>query len=154
VVQCTKAFLPLLERSKGHLINVASVAGRYALPGAAVYSGTKHAVVGFSESLYHELGPRGIMVTVVNPGLVATEGFFPADSPLWRERALRPFIMSPDCIGRVIAGVVRRRGGPEVTVPRWLGSPQAVRMLLPPLYRAVLGRVVGSRARRSEPPPA
>ncbi|MGH2724221.1 MAG: SDR family NAD(P)-dependent oxidoreductase [Actinomycetota bacterium] len=153
VVACTKVFLPLLERSRGHVVNVASLAGRYALPGAAVYSATKHAVVAFSESLYHELGPRGVMVTVVNPGLVATEGFFPADSPLWKERWLRPFIMRPERIAGVIADIVRNRRGPEVSVPRWLASPQAVRVLVPPLYRAALARLVGARAGRSEPPP-
>jgi short-subunit dehydrogenase len=153
VVACTKVFLPLLERSEGHVVNVASLAGRYALPGAAVYSATKHAVVAFSESLYHELRPRGVMVTVVNPGLVATEGFLPADSPIWKEGWLRPFIMRPERIGDVIADVVRNRRGPEVSVPRWLASPQAVRVLVPPLYRAAVARLVGDRAGRSAPSP-
>jgi short-subunit dehydrogenase len=153
VVNCVKILLPLLERSGGHVVNVASLAGRYALPGAAVYSGTKHAVVALSESLYHELRPRGVMVTVVNPGLVATEGFFPADSPIWRERWLRPFIMSPERVASAIAGVIRDRKGPEVSVPRWLAAGQATRVLAPALYRAALGRIVGSRASRSAPPP-
>lgn len=153
VITCTKVFLPMLEQAGGHVVNVASLAGRYALPGAAVYSATKHAVVAFSESLYHELGPRGVMVTVVNPGLVATEGFLPPDSPIWKERWLRPFIMKPERIAAVIADVVRNRRGPEVSVPRWLASPQAVRVLVPPLYRAALARLVGNRAGRSQPPP-
>src|SRR5438093_9633563 len=56
VLYCTKAFLPLmLERSRGHIVNVASMAGRFAVPGASVYTATKHAVVAFSEALYFEL---------------------------------------------------------------------------------------------------
>ncbi|HEX2032378.1 MAG TPA: SDR family NAD(P)-dependent oxidoreductase [Actinomycetota bacterium] len=152
VVRCTKLFLPLLERSGGHVVNVASIAGRYALPGAAVYSATKHAVVAFSESLYHELKPRGVMVTVINPGLVATEGFFPADSPLWKEPWLRPFIMRPERIARVIVDAIRRRRGPEISIPRWLAAPQTARILAPALYRAALGRIVGARARSAPAP--
>lgn len=154
VVYGTKLFLPLLLASKGHVVNIASLAGRYALPGAAVYTATKHAVVAFSESLYHELAGDGVMVTSVNPGLVATEGFFPEDSPLWRDPVARRFIMDPQKVADAVVGVVRSRKGPEVSVPRWLGAPQAFRVLAPPLYRAAVRRVVGSRARRSARPPS
>jgi uncharacterized protein len=153
VLVCTKTFLPLLLASRGHVVNIASLAGRYALPGAAVYAATKHAVVAFSESLYHELLPEGVMVTSVNPGVVATEGFFPEDSPLWRDPVVRPFVMQPEKVADVVVDVIRKRRGPEVSVPRWLGAPQAVRVLAPPLYRAAVRRLVGSRARRSAPPP-
>jgi short-subunit dehydrogenase len=134
------------------VVNVASLAGRYALPGAAVYAASKHAVVAFSESLHHELRPRGILVTVVNPGLVATEGFLPPDGPLWRDPLARPFIMSRERVARAVVDVVRRRQGPEVSVPRWLAAPQAVRVLVPPLYRAALARIAGSRAGRAVAP--
>jgi short-subunit dehydrogenase len=146
VMAGTKLFLPMLLEARGHVVNVASLAGRYAVPGATVYTAAKHGVVAFSEALYHELLPRGVMVTVVNPGLVATEGFFPADSPLWRDRIARPFIMQPERVARAILEVVRRRRGPEVSVPRWLAAPQAARLLAPPLYRAALRRLVGGRA--------
>jgi short-subunit dehydrogenase len=152
VLEAVKVFLPMLIEARGHIVNVASLAGRYALPGAAVYSASKHAVVAFSESLYHELRPRDVMVTVVNPGLVATEGFFPADSPLWRDPLVRPFIMTPNRVARAIVRVLLRRTGPEVSVPRWLAAPQAIRVLAPPLYRAALGRLVGGRAGRAEAP--
>lgn len=50
VMLCTKAFLPLmLKRHRSHIVNVASLAGRFAAPGASVYTATKHAVVAFSE---------------------------------------------------------------------------------------------------------
>jgi short-subunit dehydrogenase len=86
------------------------------------------------------------MVTVVNPGLVATEGFFPPDSPLWRDPVARPFILSPEKVAWAVVDVIRRRKGPEVSVPRWLAAPQAARLLAPPLYRAALRRVAGRRA--------
>lgn len=152
VLVCTKVFLDLLLASGGHIVNVASLAGRYALPGAGVYAASKHAVVAFSESLHYELKRDGVMVTVVNPGIVATEGFFPKDSPLWKDPVVRPFVMKPERVARAIVDVIRHRRGPEVSVPRWLAAPQAVRLLAPPLYRAALQRLVGARASKAEAP--
>ena len=147
----TRLFLDLLVEARGHVVNVASLAGRYALPGAAVYTASKHAVVAFSEALFYELRPE-VMVTTVNPGIVATEGFFPEDSPLWKDPLLRPFIMKPERIARAIVEVIRDRKGPEVSVPRWLAAPQAMRVLVPPLYRAALQGLAGQRARAAEAP--
>lgn len=66
--------LPLIERSDaGHFVNVASIAGRVANPGSAGYAATKFGVVGFSESLRREVYAKNIRVTVIEPGMVATE---------------------------------------------------------------------------------
>ena len=143
VMRCTKAFLPMmLERGRGHIVNVASLAGRYTAPGSSVYSASKSAVVAFSEALYYELGPRGILVTSVNPGFARTEGF-PMDG---MPRAL---VMDPDRIARVIVDVVRRGRAPEVDVPRGAGAFEAFRILVPPLYR--WGVRTATRRLRSTP---
>jgi uncharacterized protein len=67
------AFIDSLERRKGGILNVASVAGFLPGPGMAVYYATKAYVVSFSEALHHELKERGIRVTVLCPGPVPTE---------------------------------------------------------------------------------
>lgn len=129
VLLVTKAFLPhLLERRAGHVVNIASLAGRVATPGAAVYGATKHGVVAFSEALSAELGPSGILVTAVNPGLTRTEGF-----PQTGLR--RPFVMNPDRVAETIVDVVRRERAPEVSVPRAMALLQVFRVITPPLYR-------------------
>jgi short-subunit dehydrogenase len=112
VMPTRKAFLPMmLRRSRGHIVNVASLAGRLAAPGAAVYSSTKHAIVAFSESLYHELGPRGLLVTAVNPGFTATEGF-PMDG-------MDPRLVMPvRRVAKAIEDVLRKGRAPEISVPR------------------------------------
>jgi short-subunit dehydrogenase len=92
------------------------------------------------------------MVTVVNPGLVATEGFFSADSHLWRDPVARPFILSPERVARAVVHVIRRRKGPEISVPRWQAAPQAARLLAPALYRAALARIARRRAGTAEAP--
>jgi short-subunit dehydrogenase len=67
------AFIDSLERRKGGILNVASVAGFFAGPGMAVYHATKAYVISFSEALHYELAPRGVRVTVLCPGPVPTE---------------------------------------------------------------------------------
>lgn len=69
----TKAALPHLKAAKGHIVNVSSIAGRVANPGASGYAATKFGVVGFSESLRREVYADKVRVTVIEPGLVRTE---------------------------------------------------------------------------------
>ena len=77
VVATTQAALPwMLERRRGVIINVASVAGFRATPYSAVYSATKHAVVGFSHALRGELSGSGVKVCVVYPYVTAGTEFF------------------------------------------------------------------------------
>lgn len=134
VVLGTKLFLPMmLERRRGHIVNVASLAGRFATPGAAVYGATKHGVVAFSEALYHELRPKGILVTSVNPAFSPTEGF-PATGP----SLIR---IDPDDVAKLIVGIVRTGKAPEVSIPRPLTALQAFRVLTPSLYRWGMGAI-------------
>jgi NADP-dependent 3-hydroxy acid dehydrogenase YdfG len=61
------------EQASGHLVNISSLASRGTRPGLGVYSGTKMAVNGISESLRQELLEDNIRVTMVEPGAVETE---------------------------------------------------------------------------------
>ena len=70
----THAAVPhLLSRGGGDIVQVSSVAGRVARAGSGVYNASKFAVNAFSESLRQELTTRGVRVTMVEPGAVATE---------------------------------------------------------------------------------
>jgi NADP-dependent 3-hydroxy acid dehydrogenase YdfG len=70
----TKAALPLMQQGGGgHIVNVASLAGRIANPTAGAYAATKFGVVGFSESVRREVYKNKIRVTVIEPGMAATE---------------------------------------------------------------------------------
>lgn len=76
MVYCTKGFLPkMLEQKSGHIVNVASVAASFGLPGIASYCASKFAMLGFSEGLSHELRGTGVGVTVVSPIMVRTSFF-------------------------------------------------------------------------------
>jgi 3-hydroxy acid dehydrogenase / malonic semialdehyde reductase len=74
----TRAVLPgMVERQRGHVITIGSIAGRNTFAGGSCYTGTKHFVMGFSESLMLEVRDAGVKVSVVMPGSVETE-LFPA----------------------------------------------------------------------------
>jgi clavulanate-9-aldehyde reducatase len=74
VLYCTHAALPIMRaQGSGHIVNVSSVAGRFARAGSGVYNLTKFGVGAFSEALRQETAEMGIRVTVVEPGAVATE---------------------------------------------------------------------------------
>lgn len=131
----TRAFLPgMLNRGHGHIVNMASLAGRFVAPGAAVYSATKHAVVAFSEALNYETEGSDVLVTAINPGFVATEGFPQGGLP-------GAIVMKPEQIANAVVKVILGDIAPEYTVPRWLSPLQTFRVLTPPLYRWGMRRV-------------
>jgi short-subunit dehydrogenase len=83
VIATTQAALPaMLERRRGVIINVSSVVGFRASPYSAVYSATKHAVVGLSHALRGELSGTGVKVCVVYPGVTNTEFFDSTEVPI------------------------------------------------------------------------
>jgi short-subunit dehydrogenase len=140
----TRAFLPgMLARGKGHVVNIGSLAGRFATPGNAIYGATKHAVVAFSEAMNYETEGRNVHVTSVNPGFVDTEGFPQGDLPDWT-------VLKMATVTDAILKVVREDIAPEYSLPRWLSPFQLFRVATPPLYRWGIRRV--RRARRSDPP--
>lgn len=72
-LHCLHAVLPIfLAQQSGHLSLVASVAGYRGLPQSLAYGPTKAALINLAESLYLDLSPVGIGVSVVNPGFVST----------------------------------------------------------------------------------
>ncbi|HET7148185.1 MAG TPA: SDR family NAD(P)-dependent oxidoreductase [Candidatus Nitrosopolaris sp.] len=76
MVYCTKVFLhSMLLRHSGHIVNVASLAASFGVAGMAGYCASKYAMLGFSESLYHELYGTGVRITVVSPIGVKTNFF-------------------------------------------------------------------------------
>jgi len=76
MIYCIKNFLPsMLEKKSGHIVNVASVAASFGLPGIASYCASKFAMLGFSEGLKHELSKSGVGITVVSPIMVRTNFF-------------------------------------------------------------------------------
>jgi NAD(P)-dependent dehydrogenase (short-subunit alcohol dehydrogenase family) len=83
-VRLTKALLPrMLDRGKGQIVNLSSVAARLAPPGEAAYAASKAALTAFSECLAVEIWNTPVSVHVVDPGVIDTELFgLPGNDPL------------------------------------------------------------------------
>ena len=73
----TKAFAPLIRKGCGRIVNIGSLAGLIAIPGASAYAASKFAVQAITDSLRLELAPFGIDVTIVDPGAI--------ESALWEK---------------------------------------------------------------------
>jgi short-subunit dehydrogenase len=72
-VYCTYYALPFLKKTKGQIIGISSLAGRNGIPKRSGYAASKHAMVGFFDTLRIEIAEYGIGVTMIYPGFVATE---------------------------------------------------------------------------------
>jgi hypothetical protein len=125
----------MIERGKGHVVNVASMAGKFAVPGLAVYSGTKHAVVGVSSAVRDELGGTGVSISTVMPNVVNTE----LTSGLPTERTL---MLTPEQVAKAIVGSVENRRE-EIAVPRWYGVWPLLPVLLPTSWIARVKKWLG-----------
>jgi short-subunit dehydrogenase len=123
----------MLPRGRGHVVNLASAAGRVAVPGEAVYTATKHAVVGFGEALRAELRGTGVHVTTVMPSLAATE----------LAAGMRPprFVpmVQPDQVAAAIAGALERPKL-EVIVPAWTTGLIRLQLAMPAGFRDAMRR--------------
>lgn len=76
-IALTRSVLPgMLERRVGHVIQVASLAGKVGLPYASVYAAAKHGVVGFTHALQAELKGTGVRASVVCPGFISEDGMW------------------------------------------------------------------------------
>src|SRR3954469_8090981 len=118
----------MLPRGSGHIVNVASAAGRGAGRGEAVYPATKHAVVGFDEALRVELRGTGVEVSTILPSLAATE----------LASGMRPprFVpmVKPEQVADAIVKTLERPKL-EVIVPAWITPLIRMTMALPPNAR-------------------
>ena len=128
LIDLTRRVLPgMLERGRGHVVNVASVASWVSIPPLTVYSATKFAVQGFSEGLRREVASRGVSVTTVNPGPVATR---------FGQRAVRQDPLTESMGERLMPGVPAGLAARAVV--------RAVRMGGLPLYTSIaVPRVLG-----------
>jgi NAD(P)-dependent dehydrogenase (short-subunit alcohol dehydrogenase family) len=127
----------MIERGRGHIVNVASMLGRTELPGLATYTASKHAVVGLTNAVRTELDGTGVTLTTVLPSVVNTELSAGFSVPFAR------FIrVEPGDVARAVVESVRDRPH-EVAVPRWMSAYPALRPFIPWPLEAIVRRVIG-----------
>jgi len=124
----------MLPRGSGHIVNVASTAGKAGIAGSATYCASKAAVVQYTEGAYAELHPHGLEFSVVMPGITRTELTAGVeDMPAFRA-------ITPESVAdAIVAAIVKPRF--EVYVPRSARTLMNVTRLLP--FR--VGQAIGKR---------
>lgn len=112
-VRLTSLALPHLKASKGLMVAVSSLAGLTGVPERTAYAGSKHALVGFCDSLRIELAGSGVDVSVVAPDFVVTEthkrAMGPDGQPLGESPMVQSKIMTADqCASRIVKAIEKR----------------------------------------------
>ncbi|MFD8495257.1 SDR family oxidoreductase [Amycolatopsis sp. NPDC059657] len=146
VIHGMRLALPgMLERGRGHIVNVASLAGKFPVPGLAVYNASKFAVVGLTAATRLEYAHRGVSVSAVLPSAV--------DTALASGLDMRPIPkVSPGRIADAVVATVRTRAA-EVAVPGYVGALATAAGLLPePALGAFRKLAKGDRALHPDSP--
>jgi short-subunit dehydrogenase len=138
-LRTTHAALPaMLDANAGVVVNVASVVGFRAMPYSAVYSASKHALVGFSHALRGELSGTGVKVSVVYPGTTGTEFFH-------GEPARGIITHPPSWVARAIVRAARHPRRDVIILPHRLAH------LAEPVLGGLLDHVLGEARRGQDP---
>jgi len=138
MIYCIKNFLPvMLDKKSGHIVNVASVAASFGLPGIASYCASKFAMLGFSEGLKHELKNSGVGITVVSPIMVRTNFF---DHPSFEKiPKFSPTSLSSKTVAKTI---LKAANSPrlEIIVPSVVRGAVWMKNTFPYLINPILGK--------------
>jgi NAD(P)-dependent dehydrogenase (short-subunit alcohol dehydrogenase family) len=136
IVGTREAMRRMVPRGRGHIVNVASVAGRNGFPHLATYCATKHGVVGLSEAVRAELRGSGVAVSVVMPALVNTE----LTSGVPAARGVRT--LEPEEVAAEVVAALRVPRF-DVFVPKLTGRLIKVGAMLPRPVREAVARATG-----------
>ncbi len=140
VIHGTKEAVRRMKKrgAPGHVVNISSAAGRVPVAGGATYTGTKHAVSGFSNALHIELKAdrTQISVTAVHPAIVRTE----LSKGLKDNKGVSP--VTPDDVAAAVVGALKSPR-PNVYVPKSLGTAVKTGSLVPQRVGEWLNRVLG-----------
>ena len=117
-VYCTYAALPYLKRTHGRIAAISSMTGKTGVPTRSGYAASKHAMVGFFDSLRIEIAQYGVSVIIVYPDFVATEtrkhAFGPDGQPLGHSPVQESKVMSAEECARITLQAVAKRKREEI----------------------------------------
>jgi short-subunit dehydrogenase len=127
----------MLARGHGHIINIASLGSVMPTEGIATYCATKHAVLGYTDTVRMENRGRGVHFSAIMPTLTNTEMIAGVGHARGFKNA------EPEDVARAVAGVIAKPK-PRVVVPRSIGFAASAQRLMPLRASEALGRLLGS----------
>jgi short-subunit dehydrogenase len=128
----------MIDRGRGHVVNVASMAGKLAIPGMAVYNASKFAAVGLSAAVREEYRDKGVSVSTVLPSAVRTR--LASGVPLGHGL---PTVESHDVARAIVGSVASRRA--EIAVPRYLAAWDVLDAVTPDMLMRLGRKAIGDR---------
>jgi NAD(P)-dependent dehydrogenase (short-subunit alcohol dehydrogenase family) len=128
-----QAMVRMKPRGRGHIVNIASLAGKVGIAGGATYCATKHGVVGLSEAVHNELRGTGVDVTCVMPTIVRTEL-----AAGLKETKLSSQVSPEDVASAIVRALQKPRL--EVYVPSHLGAVNNIVRVFPRRVGEWIGR--------------
>jgi short-subunit dehydrogenase len=138
VIACCKLSIPSMKlKGKGHIINIASMAGKVSTAKAAAYSSTKHAVLGFSNALRQEIKKDNIYVTNINPGPMDTPFFNIADESGSYAKSVRKIMLDPQKVATKVVSLIGKNVF-DVDLPWWMGAGSKFLTLFPRISNNLL----------------
>lgn len=138
VIRMTKLFIPQFKANKGgHIVNIASQAGKISTPKSAVYASTKHAILGFTNALRQELADYQINVTAVNLGPVKTNFFSHADPEGNYQQNVEKYMLDPEKVAlKICENLFSKKR--EINMPMWMDIGSRFYQLFPGMMEKVL----------------
>ncbi|MFC7394775.1 SDR family NAD(P)-dependent oxidoreductase [Scopulibacillus cellulosilyticus] len=145
LMNCTRMVVPyMLKSNKGHIINVASIAGKLATPKSTVYSASKHAVLGFTNGLRMELAGTNIHVTAVNPGPIRTNFFDIADPSGQYIANVGRFMVEPEKVAHKVVDIIGTNTR-EVNIPWTMSTGARLYQIFPRLVEKIAGNLLSKK---------
>lgn len=141
----TRRVLPgMLERGRGHVVNIASMAGKVGTPYLAPYSASKFGLVGFTEALRAELRDRPVSASVICPIFVTDAGMYERKARETGVTAPRPLTTNTDAVASAVVRAISR-DRPEILCVRAPSRPMlALKAIAPRLAERVQGRAAAA----------
>jgi uncharacterized protein len=132
----------MVERGRGHIVLISSLAGKSSQPASSVYSATKFGLRGFGQGLRGDLGPRGVGVSVVFPGFIRDAGMF-HESGTQLPRGVGT--STPDEVAAAVLRAIRQDKGEIDVAPMGMRAGTAFASIAPEISAKVAKRLGGDK---------
>ncbi|WP_227935053.1 SDR family NAD(P)-dependent oxidoreductase [Alkalihalobacillus deserti] len=140
LIALTKQVLPyLIKQNSGHIINIASQAGKLSTPKSSVYAATKHAVLGFTNGLRLELLDQNVHVSAVNPGPIKTAFFERADQEGTYVKNVERWMLDSKEVAKATIRLIEKPKR-ELNLPKWMNMGATLYQLMPGVVEKIAGK--------------